>query len=150
MGNTLDWMLAKRLHLLTHIEEKKPIDAHIEVWYIEAAAVATATAVVNATLTKIQKKDMIISQQRNTLINFTEDQGSFIRDLLGNLSLGDKEKVLQDIGKFILYILEGMCDVHGECDSWNQAAASPPLAVMPAELIKMPPLYLLPRCSTHA
>ncbi|BBM97130.1 hypothetical protein MPTK1_1g03240 [Marchantia polymorpha subsp. ruderalis] len=67
MGNTLDWMLAKRLRLLTHIEEKKPVDAPTEVWYIEAAAVAAMTAMVNATLTRIQAKDMIISQQRSEI-----------------------------------------------------------------------------------
>ncbi|BFI32187.1 hypothetical protein MPTK2_4g03550 [Marchantia polymorpha subsp. ruderalis] len=74
----------------------------------------------------------------DALINFIEDQGSFVRDLLGNLSLGDKPKILQEIGEFIFHILEGMCDVQGESDSRNQAAASLASTVMPAELVKMP------------
>ena len=67
-------------------------------------------------------------------------RGSWIiyRDLLGNLSLGDKQKFLREIGKFILHILEDMCDVQGERESRNQDAASIYPAVMPSELVKMP------------
>uniref|UniRef100_M4B4L8 Uncharacterized protein n=1 Tax=Hyaloperonospora arabidopsidis (strain Emoy2) TaxID=559515 RepID=M4B4L8_HYAAE len=151
MGNTLDWMLTKRLRLLTHIEEKKPVDAPTEVCYIEAAAVAAVMVVVNAMFTKIQAKDMIILQQYDeieqmvcrlyilvsaellpddlnlvsaddvrslrwrlpaeALINFIEDQGSFVCYLLCNLSLGDKQKVLREIGEFILHIVDDICDV---------------------------------------
>ena len=67
MGNMLDWMLSKRLRLMTHIEEKRPIDAPTKVGYIEASAIAAVTVVVNATFTKIQAKEMIISQQRNEI-----------------------------------------------------------------------------------
>uniref|UniRef100_M4C4I2 Uncharacterized protein n=1 Tax=Hyaloperonospora arabidopsidis (strain Emoy2) TaxID=559515 RepID=M4C4I2_HYAAE len=67
MGNTLDWMLSKRLRLMTHIEEKRSIDAPTKVGYIEASAIAAVTVVVNATFTKIQAKEMIISQQRNEI-----------------------------------------------------------------------------------
>uniref|UniRef100_M4BM58 Uncharacterized protein n=1 Tax=Hyaloperonospora arabidopsidis (strain Emoy2) TaxID=559515 RepID=M4BM58_HYAAE len=182
MGNTINWMLTKRLYLLTHIEEKKPVDAPTEIWYFEAAVVAAVTVVVNAKFTKIQTKDMIISQQRNdieqmvcrlcilvpaellpddlnlvgaydvqflrwrlpaeVLIKFIEGQGSFIRDLIGNLSLGDKQKVLREFGEFILHIIEGLCDVQRERDNKNQAADSLAPAVMPAELVKMPPRIL--------
>uniref|UniRef100_M4BJM5 Uncharacterized protein n=1 Tax=Hyaloperonospora arabidopsidis (strain Emoy2) TaxID=559515 RepID=M4BJM5_HYAAE len=133
-----------------------------------STAVAAVTVVVNATYTKIQAKDIIISQQRNEIektllpdnfnlvgaddvqslrwrlqpeafINFIEDQRSLVRDLLDNLSLGDKQKVLREIGEFILHMIEGMCDVQGEHHSKNQAAASPAPAVMAVELVKMPP-----------
>ena len=66
MGNTIDRMLAKRLRLLKHIEESKPVDAPTEALRIEAAF-AAVTVVVSATFTKVQAKDIIISQHSNAI-----------------------------------------------------------------------------------
>jgi hypothetical protein len=65
----LKWKLAKRRRLMQHIEEQRPYQAPSESWWILAASLSPIFDSCNITMTTIQSKDLVISQQREEIAN---------------------------------------------------------------------------------
>ena len=57
------WFLEKRLRLLQYIEEKAPAQAPPDWWWVVVAAIGSLAQQTNIIITKLQAKDLIISQQ---------------------------------------------------------------------------------------
>jgi hypothetical protein len=67
LGNMLKWKLEKRRRLMQHIDEQRPVQAPSESWWILSASLSPSFDSCNITMTTIQSKDLVISQQREEI-----------------------------------------------------------------------------------
>src|SRR6266496_3615447 len=72
------WFLEKCLQLLQYIEEKAPAQAPPDWWWVVVAAIDSLAQQTNIIITKLQAKDLIISQQTALL---TELATSFCHEI---------------------------------------------------------------------
>jgi len=68
-GNMISWMITNRRRIKEHLIEKAAVCSPSETWWILAAAVAPIISTVNVTLTVLQGRDIIISQQQRQIDN---------------------------------------------------------------------------------
>jgi len=73
---------------------------------------------------------------RDDGVSFIEDQDSFARNLLNSLNDESKLKLIKEIGKFIVYVIDGLSSVQTERDRNNLVAVGETPAVTSNELIK--------------
>jgi hypothetical protein len=63
-GGILKWKLTHYRRLRQYVNEKRPVQAPSNSWWVIAAALSPLYDSINITLTAIQARDLIISQQR--------------------------------------------------------------------------------------
>lgn len=69
MGKVCKWLLAKRIRLFQYITEAAPPQCPPFWWWIVIAAIDALTERVNIVFTKLQAKDLLVSQQTAELVN---------------------------------------------------------------------------------
>ena len=69
MGTVCKWLLDKRIRLFQYITEKALSQSPPLWWWIVIAAINTLTEQVNIIFTKLQVKDLLVSQQTAELSN---------------------------------------------------------------------------------
>ena len=67
LGTMCKWLLDKRVQLLQYIQQKQPTQAPPTWWWIVVAAIGGLAQQTNVVITKLQSKDLIISQQTTLL-----------------------------------------------------------------------------------
>jgi hypothetical protein len=63
-GGILKWKLTHYRRLQQYVSEKRPVQVPSNSWWVIAAALLPLYDSINITLTTIQARDLIISQQR--------------------------------------------------------------------------------------
>ena len=63
MGNICKWQLDKRIRLLQYIKDTSPVQAPPLWWWIVVATIHTLSQSLDIVITKLQAKDLLISQQ---------------------------------------------------------------------------------------
>ena len=77
---------------------------------------------------------MVISHEN--VFEFLHDQGLFVRHTFQSLPIDVGDKVISEVGMFLVVMVEGIRDIQVERDSHNGAAEDLP-PVLPHELVKM-------------
>ena len=77
---------------------------------------------------------MVISHEN--VFEFLHDQGLFVRHTFQSLPIDVGDKVISEVGMFLVVMVEGIRDIQVERDSRNRAAEDLP-PVLPHELVKM-------------
>jgi hypothetical protein len=67
MGITCKWLLEKHAQVLEYISEDSPTQAPSDWWWVTTASVSAISEQVNVVLTKLQSKELLISQQAEEL-----------------------------------------------------------------------------------
>jgi hypothetical protein len=62
MGIICKWLLDKRIRLLEYIEDVSPVQAPPPWWWVVVAAIRALSQPLNIFITKLQAKDLLISQ----------------------------------------------------------------------------------------
>src|SRR5207248_4555444 len=78
MGNVCDWFLQHQVRLLQFAGENANMPTVVEntpphYWWIIVAAMAAITNVINITFVKLQSKDLLVSQQLESLENWRHE-----------------------------------------------------------------------------
>ena len=71
MGNICTWLLEKRLRLFEYFEKYEPVQTPPNWWWVVVAGINALTAQVNIVFTKLQAKDLLVSQQSVELTHLT-------------------------------------------------------------------------------
>ena len=65
LGYTCKWLLEHRVKILQYIAEDDPSHTPPNWWRVVVAGVSAISEQVNITFTKLQEKNLLISQQRH-------------------------------------------------------------------------------------
>ena len=76
------------------------------------------------------------SISHENVFNFLHDQGLFVRHTFQSLPIDVGNKIISEVGMFVVVMVEGIRDIQVERDSHNCAAEDLP-PVLPHELVKM-------------
>src|SRR5579862_5377281 len=69
MGNVCAWLLEKRAQLFQYLMENEPLQTPPTWWWVVIADINALTVQVNIIFTKLQAKDLLVSQQSAELVN---------------------------------------------------------------------------------
>ena len=76
------------------------------------------------------------SISHENVFEFLHDQGLFVRHTFQSLPIDVGDKIISEVGMFVVVMVEGIRDIQVERDSRNRAAEDLP-PVLPHELVKM-------------
>ena len=71
MGIVCKWLLDHHIRLFQHIDETSPSETPPSWWWVIVSAVSALSQHINVTITKLQSKDLLISQQTAILQDLT-------------------------------------------------------------------------------
>ena len=77
-----------------------------------------------------------LSISHENVFNFLHDQGLFVRHMFQSVPIDVGDKIISEVGMFVVVMVEGIRDIQVERDSRNRAAEDLP-PVLPHELVKM-------------
>jgi hypothetical protein len=76
--------------------------------------------------------------ENSKMYEFLYDQGSFMEKYLQGLESADiRDKIVDSIGKAVVFIMDGVLEIHAERDSQNRAISEMLPPILPHELIKL-------------
>jgi hypothetical protein len=72
-GSILHWLLQNYRRLMIHNAAKRPVQVPSEMWWVIAAAISPLFDRIAITFTKIQARNIVISQQRQEMLKLVAD-----------------------------------------------------------------------------